>query len=545
MSDIDRSFDWRSRHDPRSRNFPVTARLGAVARKTKRWRGPAQRLDQGAEGACVGFAWTIELLAAPVSAKLPAPRDAFARSLYREAQKIDEWPGECVDEATEVLTPEGWRGVDDLRIGSVILTFDIESETTAWTPIDKIHRYASAPYRVWKHRGFAAAVTDNHRWPVRTRPNGGPHPRPFRMTTTAEWEPSDEFIRAAPCTDLPTTAKWDDDLVELVAWVICEGSYRPDSRRGNGVVVSQKVHLDRCAALMDRLGVAPGHRKADGCHAWEISGELAAQVRAIAPGRAPRVDWLSTLTRRQLGLFLEVCVLADGNVTKQDGRKGRTSFAQKPGPILDSWLAANALYGQPVSRATRATNERSAETWTVRSSNSVEVRRLRPGPYVTGPVWCPQTEMGTFVARRDGSVFITGNSYEGTSVLAGAKIAQQRGYIERYWWAFGIDQVIDTLVGFGPVVIGIPWYDSMYTTRPDGLVEVGGRMVGGHAITLTGFERRGFGSPRRAREVVRWRNSWGLGYGLRGDGFIAVEDLERLLADRGEACVPDGRRWQP
>jgi len=222
----ERTFDWRSRHDPRSRDYPITSQMTVQPRTRRLWRGPAERLDQGAEGACVGFAWAIELLSAPVSARLPTPRDQFARDVYRAAQRIDEWPGE---------------------------------------------------------------------------------------------------------------------------------------------------------------------------------------------------------------------------------------------------------------------------------------------------------------------------DYEGTSVLAGAKIVRDLGYIKRFWWAFGIDQVIDTLVGFGPVVIGIPWYDSMYDTRPDGLVEVGGRMVGGHAITLTGYGRRGFGTPRRTVEVVRWRNSWGPLYGIRGDGYIRVEDLARLLADRGEACVPDLR----
>jgi len=137
-----------------------------------------------------------------------------------------------------------------------------------------------------------------------------------------------------------------------------------------------------------------------------------------------------------------------------------------------------------------------------------------------------------------------GEDYEGTSVLAGAKVAQSMGFISMYRWAFGIDDVIDTIVTSGPVVLGIPWYDSMYGTRKSGLIDVSGSLVGGHCILATGYNPKarfiseGFGQKF---EIIRLRNSWGSDYGVNGDGFIRVEDLSRLLSEGGEACVPVGR----
>lgn len=142
-----------------------------------------------------------------------------------------------------------------------------------------------------------------------------------------------------------------------------------------------------------------------------------------------------------------------------------------------------------------------------------------------------------------------GENYEGTSVVAAARIIRDRGLITEYRWAFGIDDVIDTLCapyrdGGGPVIIGIPWLDGMYQTRPSGLVEVNGRVVGGHALLCTGYHPgirlRGEGWFQR-HEVIKWRNSWGKGYGRNGDGYIRVTDLANLLANNGEACVPQGR----
>lgn len=138
-----------------------------------------------------------------------------------------------------------------------------------------------------------------------------------------------------------------------------------------------------------------------------------------------------------------------------------------------------------------------------------------------------------------------GENYEGTSVLAGAKAIREAGHMDGYRWAFGIDDVRDTVLALGPVVIGIPWHEGMYETKPSGLVDVSGPVVGGHCLLVYGYHpsARLRGEDYRARfNIFRWRNSWGTGYGLDGNGFIRYEDLRDLLAHTGEACVPRGRR---
>jgi C1A family cysteine protease len=132
-----------------------------------------------------------------------------------------------------------------------------------------------------------------------------------------------------------------------------------------------------------------------------------------------------------------------------------------------------------------------------------------------------------------------GEDYSGTSVLAGAKATKETGYIQEYRWAFTTEQVRDALITEGPVVIGVNWYNSMYSTRPSGLVEVNGYVAGGHCITLTGYNPRARlkGEPGY-HEVFRWKNSWGSSYGVNGVGYIKIEDLDKLLQERGEACVP-------
>lgn len=78
--------------DERSRSFPVTASVSRGKKpRSYTWRCH-DHLDQGSEGACVGFSMTHELIARPAEVKHLT--SSFARErVYWEAQKIDPWEG--------------------------------------------------------------------------------------------------------------------------------------------------------------------------------------------------------------------------------------------------------------------------------------------------------------------------------------------------------------------------------------------------------------------------------------------------------------------
>ncbi len=78
--------------DKRSRKYPIRAAVGAKKPRSFTWSCD-KWLDQGAEGACVGFSMTHELVArpAPVTKGMTS---TFAREkVYWEAQKLDPWAG--------------------------------------------------------------------------------------------------------------------------------------------------------------------------------------------------------------------------------------------------------------------------------------------------------------------------------------------------------------------------------------------------------------------------------------------------------------------
>jgi hypothetical protein len=139
-----------------------------------------------------------------------------------------------------------------------------------------------------------------------------------------------------------------------------------------------------------------------------------------------------------------------------------------------------------------------------------------------------------------------GEDYSGTSVLAGAKVIAKRGYMGEYRWAFGVEDALRALGYQGPVVVGIPWYESMFEPRPSGLLEVEPGGGGGHAILVRGvsLKARLKGEPG-PMQVVRLHNSWGKSWGIDGECYLRVEDFEKLLKKDGDCCVPVVREEGP
>ena len=123
-----------------------------------------------------------------------------------------------------------------------------------------------------------------------------------------------------------------------------------------------------------------------------------------------------------------------------------------------------------------------------------------------------------------------GESYEGTSVLAGAKAVTERGWLKEYRWAFSLDDALMVLAYKGPLVIGVNWYSDMGEADEKGYLHASGVMTGGHCVLVKAINIR--------HNRVTVHNSWGEAWGLRGDAYLSFTDLGRLLGLAGECCVP-------
>jgi hypothetical protein len=128
-----------------------------------------------------------------------------------------------------------------------------------------------------------------------------------------------------------------------------------------------------------------------------------------------------------------------------------------------------------------------------------------------------------------------GEDYEGSSVNGGAKAMREVSLLLEYKWCFGVRDVALAIGWRGPVVLGINWYESMFTPDLNGFVTPLGKVAGGHAILCSGFDLK--------TDSFTLTNSWGGGWGVYGQVKISWDSLDKLLQEDGEACLPTRRSY--
>jgi hypothetical protein len=117
----------------------------------------------------------------------------------------------------------------------------------------------------------------------------------------------------------------------------------------------------------------------------------------------------------------------------------------------------------------------------------------------------------------------------GSTGLACGKTAKQLGLATGYTHAFTYDAFRSALQS-GPVLIGIPWFQSMFDPKADGQLVVDlSTPVGGHEVMVREYDA--------ATDEAWIDNSWGSSWGVKGRAYLKGADLRTLLAKGGDVTV--------
>lgn len=158
----------------------------------------------------------------------------------------------------------------------------------------------------------------------------------------------------------------------------------------------------------------------------------------------------------------------------------------------------------------------------------------------TGANWMQSSPTRTKVTNDTGLELyrackaIDGYNGDGTWDRVLMKVLQQRGHIKRYLWAANPQEMDEWLLEVGPVLIGIPWHESMFYPDENDFLDVDGQEIGGHEVLIRGINR----SAHEPFYTIT--NSWGPDWGRNGDARIRRQDLRFLVFETwGSACTAE------
>jgi len=351
---------------------------------------------------------------------------SILRSAYKHYYFKD-----CKSEDTEILTKRGWLTHDKLVDGDIALTLNPKTEMSEWNDIEYVRRYKGVHDAIeMESQQISSISTPDHRWPTKD----ATWKSPYKFVTTENLRQRHIIPTAALCSDIPTEPKYNDDLVELVGWFITEGSWQ-----GYSSTIAQNYdqpffhRIQACLTGLfghpykpDKMNIgfklSPGwyeHTKKhdpNGCQ-FKINSAATKTIREFVKGKNKVVtnDFIFSLTKAQLELFVETCLRGDGsgpNEIRQNDKERLEPIALAClllgcGVNFHSWKHTDENYPDTIVYQLLISRKRiGAKPLQSKARYGSRVERIT----YEGIVWCPKTKNGTWLARRNGKVYYTGNT---------------------------------------------------------------------------------------------------------------------------------------
>jgi len=383
----------------------------------------------------------------------------------------------CLDTDTEILTRRGWLRWDEVLEGDYALGINPETGLSEWQEIIEVFKAPfKGQLTNLKTKTHDSLTTANHRWLVKnhkdeyewrtTETLNGHSEIPLAATygeAPIEKVYSDEFVELAawyytegssdrrainggyynisqsPSANPKTTQRIRTVLTALYGdpGPLARGKKLDQDAVDKAVALLSNGSPIKKIALITGISLETIRRWKVGkrtpptkTHAWteqtyesgkstfvlEKSIGLKLQEVIQTYDKIPSAEFLLSLTAGQLDLFIDTCLNGDGSRYQNSSGNIQEVFIQKHHERIAAFEFACVLAGRAFHTRERSD---SSVTSLLRTSSTSPVSAAkqsgRPIKQVDydDVVWCPRVKHANFYARRNGTGFFTGNTYEG------------------------------------------------------------------------------------------------------------------------------------
>jgi anaerobic ribonucleoside-triphosphate reductase len=318
---------------------------------------------------------------------------------------------QCLSEDTEILTESGWRTYEQVGVGDIIATFNLDKRAIEYLPAKRVfaRKYEGKMYNL-KNRATDQLISPKHRV-VR------------RLANTDHYvlEPIEQAFSLNGYLAIPLRTEGnvlgddtqDEDWVRFAAWAIAKGTWRTEEGGENrfSICLPYDTDPDNCLeveATLKRLGMnwerSDGEWGQNTSYLYRLDEKSSCRV-ALLFGSTKEVGFapasILNLSPRLSKFFFDTYARASNG--KEEGEASTTREHVRD---LLMMVAANAGY---CATCCDGWGDRPDYIVKLLVSDETYIREILEVDY-EGVIWCPNTDNETVIARRNGKVFITGNT---------------------------------------------------------------------------------------------------------------------------------------
>lgn len=321
--------------------------------------------------------------------------------------KKGNFVGYCVDDSTQALTKRGWIDGGELTTNDMILSYDTKTSTTEWSKVHSVYReHYKGPMHHLVTPTMDLFATPNHKIVIGSN----------KIIPIEELKHTDTIVVAASPSNKSVRETYTTWFVQLVTYCAMYGVFYRNSLTSESASISFLVPESVTAQLLNVLQMTTAKveinapiKEGDHHEVMASGSVIESLVKLMNADYIIPASFISLLTIDQQLSMLRVCATAanfPSNISWVRSTANNNAMQMlKAITGRSDGVSRDGMFGHAIAHKEVIHCE-------IEFLSAVDEKS---GPVATceydGIVWCPETEYGTFVCRRNKKVFITGNSY--------------------------------------------------------------------------------------------------------------------------------------
>lgn len=334
-----------------------------------------------------------------------------------------DWGAFCLPISVKIFTKRGWLNYTEVIPNQdETIGFDKETNTNKWTKIRKINFFKNQKTSIYKNRSFEIRATEDHRWSAISNGQNTIDTLKNLYRSTDRLRLSAQFISG----DSIITP----DEASIIAWLVTDGSIETrmlNSKRRKfnpeiddpDFIGKPKIHQGKNKGLiiLDDLLLKANIKFTKNKRKKSLKEKhLQMWLYRLQPSKIREIfkkanilnlkwdNFILSLSKESRDAFLKACIDAEGHVKKC----GFTCISQNKGNLSNAIALCAYLCGyRPLVNTPKNNDKHDVISL---CHNFITPKNLKRVDFqATEDVWCPTTDLGTWTAKSDSNIFLTGN----------------------------------------------------------------------------------------------------------------------------------------